>query len=323
MAMNLARGYWTAEVRVPSWRHSLHNHVAILLIVSSGVFLSPARSTAQQVTCVCGGAYEVGQRVRSTVDSPDGNVEIEIGHAGTVKGGSDPYILVEWDGITTGHDGNGFCTCPSGCSATPPLGWYVACSDIVPMCGDTVIDPGEQCDDGNTADGDCCSSTCQLPTGCKTAGKSLLLLKNDASDDSKDKLTWKWLKGPATALGELGDPTSTTNYTLCLYAGTSTASVAIPAGSNWQAAGSKGFKFKDPSGTPNGAQKALLKSGDTGKSKALVKGKGTNLPDTLVPALSLPVTAQLVNDANSTCFEAVYNSGDVIKNDSKQFKAKN
>jgi cysteine-rich repeat protein len=28
------------------------------------------------------------------------------------------------------------------------------------VCGDGVVDPGEQCDDGNTLDGDCCSSTC-------------------------------------------------------------------------------------------------------------------------------------------------------------------
>jgi cysteine-rich repeat protein len=29
-------------------------------------------------------------------------------------------------------------------------------------CGDGHLDPGEQCDDGNTAGGDCCSATCQL-----------------------------------------------------------------------------------------------------------------------------------------------------------------
>ncbi|MGH7290747.1 MAG: hypothetical protein ACREJT_06030, partial [Myxococcota bacterium] len=30
-----------------------------------------------------------------------------------------------------------------------------------PVCGDTVVESGEQCDDGNTLNGDCCSSTCQ------------------------------------------------------------------------------------------------------------------------------------------------------------------
>jgi len=35
-----------------------------------------------------------------------------------------------------------------------------------PICGDGFLDAGEQCDDGNVLDGDCCSSTCQLePNG--------------------------------------------------------------------------------------------------------------------------------------------------------------
>ena len=31
-----------------------------------------------------------------------------------------------------------------------------------PDCGDGVLDPGEECDDGNTAPGDCCSRTCEF-----------------------------------------------------------------------------------------------------------------------------------------------------------------
>jgi cysteine-rich repeat protein len=30
------------------------------------------------------------------------------------------------------------------------------------LCGDGIVDPGEDCDDGNTVNGDCCSSTCQF-----------------------------------------------------------------------------------------------------------------------------------------------------------------
>src|SRR5262249_6476284 len=37
---------------------------------------------------------------------------------------------------------------------------------IAPVCGNGVLDMGEQCDDGNTLNGDCCSSTCQFdPAG--------------------------------------------------------------------------------------------------------------------------------------------------------------
>jgi cysteine-rich repeat protein len=43
----------------------------------------------------------------------------------------------------------------------------------VPSCGDTVVDGGEQCDDGNNTNGDCCDSACQNePDGqaCGVAG---------------------------------------------------------------------------------------------------------------------------------------------------------
>ena len=45
----------------------------------------------------------------------------------------------------------------------------VSCTFInkkIPVCGDGALDVGEQCDDGNTLNGDCCSSTCQYaPNG--------------------------------------------------------------------------------------------------------------------------------------------------------------
>jgi len=40
-----------------------------------------------------------------------------------------------------------------------------SCPNTLPECGDGIFDAGgEECDDGNTADGDCCSSTCQAET---------------------------------------------------------------------------------------------------------------------------------------------------------------
>ena len=40
-----------------------------------------------------------------------------------------------------------------------------------PSCGDEILDGGETCDDGNTADGDCCDSSCQLDAASTLCGQ--------------------------------------------------------------------------------------------------------------------------------------------------------
>jgi hypothetical protein len=157
--------------------------------------------------------------------------------------------------------------------------------------------------------------------GCRAAAKSLLVLKNGSSD-AKDKLIWKWLKGAQTNFDELPNPNDAAEYTFCLFAGAASESVSIPPGQNWRVLGTKGYKYRDLTGSPNGATKVLLRAGAQGRTKVIVKGRGANLPDTVVPELTLPVTAQLINDTNGVCFEAVYDMNDVSKNDSKRFKAK-
>lgn len=222
----------------------------------------------------------------------------------------------------------------------------------VPSCGDGILDAGEDCDDGNTEDGDCCDASCQydgagspcgdglcqagtcdgagscgdlggIRSGCRSAQKSALLIKS-SDPDTKDKLIFKWLKGEATTVEDLGTPAGTTSYALCIYAGTAAIAVATipPSATLWSPTGSTGFKYKDASGSADGIQKIGLKSGAAGKAKALLKGKGANLPDPPAGPLALPVTAQLVNDANAVCYEGVFDSASVKKNDAQQFKAK-
>ena len=182
------------------------------------------------------------------------------------------------------------------------------------------------CDEG----GDVCTVGCPpvAQSGCLTAGKSLLLLK-DKADDAKDKLIWKWIKGAATTLPEFGAPNAGSDYALCVYAGPGEALIAggeavLPAGGSWTAAGSKGWKYDAASGLPNGIAKAVLKSGDPGKSKALVKGKGGDLPDPTLPIAGgdFPVVVQLLNDQTPLCLESSFASGAVKKNEAEQLKLK-
>ena len=117
-------------------------------------------------------------------------------------------------------------------------------------CGNGVLDAGEECDDGNPFDGDCCSSTCRLdPAGtpcgedgdlctidrCDGAGtcvhaarprndcrgpakpqKTNLLIR-DALNDKRDLFQWSWTGGRDTSTVDFGDPLTTTGYALCVY----------------------------------------------------------------------------------------------------------
>ncbi|MGH7786324.1 MAG: hypothetical protein ACRERC_05620, partial [Candidatus Binatia bacterium] len=98
-------------------------------------------------------------------------------------------------------------------------------------------------------------------------------------------------------------------------------SVMIPPGSNWRPF-ARGFKFRDKTAALEGARKVLLKSGAAGRAKAIVKGKGVHLPDTVAPMLVLPVTAQLINSTNGTCYSTTFDTAQVSRNDTKRFKAK-
>jgi hypothetical protein len=161
---------------------------------------------------------------------------------------------------------------------------------------------------------------CPLSTssGCRTAAKSVLLMK-DSTDNGKDKLLWKWIKGQSTTDVELGDPSISRTYSLCVYdaAGRRISAEVPPSASKWQ-----GLKYKDGTGSPDGIQKIVLKSGASSNAKILVKGKGENLPDTPLGSFTLPITVQLINDETSLCFQGVYGVAEVIKNDATQFKAK-
>jgi hypothetical protein len=210
---------------------------------------------------------------------------------------------------------NGAETCQSG-----------ACTNGTPPCTG-----GQICSEGQDA---CLSSACPAgpsavgsgPGQCRTAGKNLLLIKNK-TDNSKDKLIWKFIKGAATTQVDLADPRTTADYALCIYAGTTNTLVATlnvpPDSSKWTTIGSKGFKFLDTTPYPDaGVQKMILKGGTAGKSKMLVKGRGTNLPDPIDSgSLPMPVTVQLFNYQTGVCFNGTFNSA--LKNTTTLFKAKN
>lgn len=159
--------------------------------------------------------------------------------------------------------------------------------------------------------------------GCDGPGKGSVLVKND-TDNSKDKLLWKWLKGPLMTQGDFGNPdTGTTRYTLCVYDDNNVEeSIAIPQVTNWSPVSTKGYQYKDAGGSVFGVTEILFKGGGAGQSKILVKGKGGNLPQPTLPfSQSINVTVQLLRNDSSQCWETVF-VPQATKSSGTQFKDK-
>ena len=195
---------------------------------------------------------------------------------------------------------------------------------------DTLCGTCEHCDPG---DGMCVPGPrpdCLQPT---QAAKARLLIKDNPTRDAADLVVWKWIKGEETTFADFGDPTTTTNYELCIFdAGTPVVQSLIPAGGTcgslpcWRTLGSNGYKYINRDRTPDGILKVLLRAGSDGKAKIILKGKGENLP--FEPAflpMATPVIAQLHADqgaqATDTCWETNHISLGPLYNAEDQFKA--
>jgi hypothetical protein len=127
---------------------------------------------------------------------------------------------------------------------------------------------------------------------------------------------------------DFGDPLSTTDYALCVYAGSASALVteaSAPGGGVcdghpcWKNT-AIGFKYREREAAPLGSLQILLKAGAAGKAAIGVVGKGAANPPLPPLPLAQPVTVQLVNGAGS-CWQATY-SAPARVNDATTFKDK-
>ncbi|MEP1447218.1 MAG: M4 family metallopeptidase [Paraglaciecola sp.] len=105
-------------------------------------------------------------------DNPMGGEEAFTGADGGSLSGSWGQSQVDLFGLASPGDSIRlrFDFGTDGCNGT--TGWYVdsiegySCSaEVAPICGDSQLDLGEMCDDGNSTGGDGCSATCQVESG--------------------------------------------------------------------------------------------------------------------------------------------------------------
>lgn len=214
--------------------------------------------------------------------------------------------LVCTDGVACTTDG---CDPSSGCTFEPDHGSCGACN----ACDDTLG----------------CVAAPRTPCTASTQPFASKLKLKESDIDAGDLFVWKLVRGSATSLADLGDPTTSTDYALCLYdAGAAPVTqIDAPAGGTcgikpcWTAAGSKGFRYKDRDRTPDGLLKLVLRSGDEGKAKAIAKAKGENLPALPALPLALPVRVQLHAD-DGACWDTTFGNAGEIRNDGAVFVGK-
>ena len=163
------------------------------------------------------------------------------------------------------------------------------------------------------------------PAGsCVGSTKSTFTL-NHSSNPTRDKLSWKLRSGGTVLPADLGDPTSSADYTLCVYGNSALLFAAtMPHGGLWRAKGSppSGYQYADPLALHDGVTGARVASGTAGRTKAQVAGKGANLPVVSLPlaANQLPVTVQMRNSVTLGCWSGTYSNAS--KNDAAKLVLK-
>ncbi|HXJ32901.1 MAG TPA: hypothetical protein VMS22_02590 [Candidatus Eisenbacteria bacterium] len=255
----------------------------------------------------------------------DGRLDPAFGDGGLAIGRTPPLFSVAMP-----DDGHVVATVQS----TDEL---LAARFVVATCGNGRVESGEACDDGNTADGDCCSAACTLEAdespcdddgsactadvcragtcahvvpveaGCTAADTSAL--SRVPGGNAGDRLRWTWQSATPVGAASFGDPTAATDLTLCLVDGAdetdhALAELTIPgaatcgAGPCWKET-PRGFRYRDPAAAQDGVSVLRLASTAAG-SRITLKAKG--LPE----ALQLPAAlrVRLVRGDAPTCFEA-------------------
>lgn len=121
-------------------------------------------SAAPESTYTEGGTIQVGVDVYGLAGALEKTVSAT--HAGTIPSENGAYSLATWDGITSGTNyiGSGvyvyIVTANDGIYETNVNSCMIVTAPE-PVCGNNILETGEQCEDGNTTSGDGCSATCQ------------------------------------------------------------------------------------------------------------------------------------------------------------------
>lgn len=190
--------------------------------------------------------------------------------------------------------------------------------DLTASCGDGYVTGAEGCDDGGLEDGDGCDSackvepfwsckgspsTCALPPAqqCREAERPSVLVRGGVA--GKEQVNFDWKRGATTDATAFGDPVTTTTSELVVWDqdGARLRLRAIaPPGDGWRQT-KKGFRRAMPSGL----RRVLLRSGEDGKARIVVRAKGAELGVPEILDFEPPMIVQwLRRDDPSQCWTA-------------------
>lgn len=227
---------------------------------------------------------------------------------------------------------------------TPSISVAVAnCTQVEPVCGNSITELGEACDEGAAGDANC-TSRCTLTGGCtdlplaacRTGAprRSKIKVSNNtkAAVNEKDQAQWDWKNGAATTAAEFGDPINDApSYYWCVYdsQGLVFGARVRPGGTCngnpcWKRLSPDKLEYLNKPGNTYGVSQLRLAAGPAGKAAIRVKAKskvGNFVAPHGMPLAGSVISQLLIAEGlESDCFETSFPVSS--KNDAKQFSAK-
>ncbi|HET9063049.1 MAG TPA: hypothetical protein VFO62_07150, partial [Candidatus Binatia bacterium] len=215
-------------------------------------------------------------------------------------------------------------------ACTPTVSVTVAnCTQVEPVCGNSITELGEACDEGAAGDASC-TSRCTLTggctdlplAGCRTGAprRSKIKVRDNtkAAVNEKDQAQWDWKNGAATTAAELGDPVNDApSYYWCVYdsQGLVFGARVRPGGTCngnpcWKRLSPDKLEYLNKTGNTFGISQLRLTAGPVGKASIRVKAK-SKVGNFVAPhgmPLAGPVVSQLLiaEGFESDCFETSF-----------------
>ena len=182
----------------------------------------------------------------------------------------------------------------------------------MPQCGNAIVEPGEQCDDGNSTNGDACENNCTVPT----CGNGIVYPGEQCDDgntsngdgcDSQCKVAAVYVKASNT------DAADNFGTTIALSADGSTLAIGAPEEAS-SATGINGQDNNNSSGS--GAVYVFTRAGATWSQQAYIKASNTDVGDQFGQSVALSSDGStLVVGAPQESSNATGVGGDQTNND--------